>query len=106
MTKGSEGRDGKGPAARTDQGPRRHRGHWRNALTNAGQSIRTVVASLPDATAQGEVRYVKVIRGCRAWSRCAPTAAGPEDRGAPVRPATSEYKAFSTRSVYVGGVKR
>ena len=80
----------------------------RNALTNAGQSIRTqVVASLPDATAQGEVRYVKVIRGSQGLVKV--RTYGRPDLKIVVRqyaPATSEYKAFSTRSVYVGGVKR
>ncbi|MCB0900651.1 MAG: hypothetical protein KDB83_00750, partial [Actinobacteria bacterium] len=80
----------------------------RNALTNAGQSIRTqVVASLPDATAQGEVRYVKVIRGPQGLVKV--RTYGRPDLKIVVRqhaPATSEYKAFSTRSVYVGGVKR
>lgn len=80
----------------------------RNALTNAGQRIRTgVQVPIKGTRAQGEVRYYRIIRGpkgkvsIRTYGR-----PGLKVILTQSAPATDAYKPYRLRTVYVNGAKR
>ena len=80
----------------------------RNALTNAGQRIHTIVdVRVKGSTAQGEVRYYRIVRG-PAGKVSIRTYGRPGLKVVLVQsaPATDTYKPFRQRTVYVNGAKR
>jgi YVTN family beta-propeller protein len=80
----------------------------RNARTNAGQRVRTIIRGGPvKAAAAGEVRYFTVIRGKKGKVSIR-TYGYPNLKFKVTQkaPSTSDYKRFKRTAVYVRGTKR